>query len=303
LVTESRVAKLTRWNVALFPAFAVCFAVLLTEQPELHAWSLSKSFVLADEPVIQPYEHNLLTNIASLFADEPELQSNVTRVFAELVILAFESKLQSNEPKISRSKSRLLGFLLTDESFLVDLTILQSDFACLLANEPQLFAVEPQLHRSLAALLVDYAKLQPIEPQVHSHNTAVLTIESKLFDTKLLAKLSIILAELQVQPLESQLQPDISIALRFSSIHAAKSNKLLLTDEPKLSSFPRRRLQSNLQPQKHKVFADKSRLQPNIARVSRRRPGPESILHKPCSQQSRRGTAAAAGQVQTRMVN
>jgi hypothetical protein len=81
LVTESRLAKLPRRNVTLLPALTFGFSFILAQQPELCAWGFGKSILLANKSFVQPDQHNLFPDFASLFTDVTELQSN----FAELL--------------------------------------------------------------------------------------------------------------------------------------------------------------------------------------------------------------------------
>lgn len=231
LVAQSWVSKLTRRHVAVFPAFAIGFTIIFAEQPELRPRSIGESLIFSDKSILQPDQHNLFTDFASLFAHVTELQSDISELLAKLVIFAIVAFLQSDQPQVPSSESRLFGFILTDEPLLADVAILQPDITGLLANKSKLLSIESQLFGTLASVLIDYAKLQSIEPELHADDTAVLSVEPKLFDTALFAKLAVILSQLyQIQPIESELQPNVAFSLSLASIHTAKSTELLLSD-------------------------------------------------------------------------
>lgn len=231
LVAESWVSQLAGRYVAIFPAFAIGITIIFAEQPELRSWSIGESVIFSDKSILQPDQHNLFTDFASLFAHFTELQSDFSELLAKLVIFAVVAFLQSDQPQVSGSESRLFGFILADESLLADFAILQPDVSGLLAHKSELLSIESQLFGTLASVLVDYAKLQSIESELHADDTAVLSVESKLFDTALFAKLAVILAQLyQIQPIESELQSDVAFSLSIASIHTAKSTELLLSD-------------------------------------------------------------------------
>lgn len=159
LVAQSWVAELSRWDVALLPTLAVGLTILLAEQSQLRAGSFRQSIVFADKPVVQPDQHDLLTDVTALLADVAELQPDVTELLAQLVVFSIVAVVQPDESKVPGNEPGLLGFVFTNKSLLADFTIIQPDIAGLLTDQPQLLAFESQLFSAFAAVLVNNTEL------------------------------------------------------------------------------------------------------------------------------------------------
>lgn len=272
LVAEPRLTQLAWRHVALLPELAVSVAFVLAQQPQLQSRSFSESLVFTDESILQPDQHRLLADLTALLTDVAELQSDLSELLAELFLLAFIAILQPDEPELPGVQSQLLRrVLLADKSLLADVTELQSDFSVVFADQPELLTFEPELLRSFTSFLSHDAELQSIESQLHANDSDVLAFESELFDAALLAELAVVLAKFdEIQPVESELQSNFAVAVRFAAVHAAKPAELLQPDQSELSGFARP-LQSDLQPEKHEIFTDVACIQSNFACVSRGR--------------------------------